>query len=113
MKIEQISQQNFKGQVRVLGEITPNEAKAFKDALPAIRKLVEDKNFDLYIRRNSFGETVVGTDISCGYIIGEENKFLQCANLAVREELKGSYLKRKYNAIKRALKEVLLEGEDI
>lgn len=108
MKIE-ISQQKFSGKVvNLLGELdSGHQKKALIKSLPKMNEIINKQDFDLFIKRTAFNETIVGTDINSGYIVNSDNDFLLSALLAIRDKKKGSYMQRKLNAIKEAMSEII------
>ena len=111
MRVSQISQQGFRGTLHVIGEIGTEQAKALELVKPAINDMIAKQNFDLFIKRSSFGEVLVGTDLSSGYIVNSDNNFLRSTSMAIKDKLQGSYLQRKINAVKKALSELTMNKD--
>ncbi len=113
MRISQISQQNFNGQIHVLGELGHIQTEVLNTVMPIMKVLIKDHKFDLFIKKNSLGQTMVGTDVNSGYILNSENNFLQSARLAINDKLTESFITKKAKMIKKAIEELFLKGEDI
>lgn len=88
MKTQRISNQNFTGRIRIISEFPSKcDRKAIDKAWTKIKDLIKDENFDIFIKKTHWGETIVGTDPNFGYPV-PNNDFLYSAKLAIRDKKK-------------------------
>lgn len=102
MRTQSVSGQNFTGEVHILKTLSSSEQKSIDKVFSQMQALVKEQNFDLFIKETSLGETIVGTDKSCGYPV-RNGDYLRSAKLAVKDALNVPYMQRKMNAIKEVI----------